>query len=192
PAGRLDPGHPQVADRAGVGERGQPAGRGRPLGGQRADRPAVDLGQPHPRLRPGQQPGQLSPHLTGRVRPVDGRAELRLRPGLGQRHPRERVQVVRAGPDDLDALAGVALAQTRSETEFGSAVDRPDPAGQVRAELAGLLAGPEPWVWLAEVDGRPVGALTAERPAATGWLAPFTDARPVGYLRMARVEPAGR
>jgi GNAT superfamily N-acetyltransferase len=97
-----------------------------------------------------------------------------------------------AGKGDLDALSELALSQTRSEMEYGSAVDRPDAADQLRAELAGQLDASDPWVWLAEVDGRLVGALSAERPEANDWLTPFTDLRPIGYLRMARVEPAGR
>lgn len=100
--------------------------------------------------------------------------------------------VRRAGAGDLDALGELALSQTRSETEFGAAIDRPDAAERLRAELVERLDAPDPWVWLAEVDGRVIGALTADRPEATGWLAPFTDLRPLAYLRMARVEPAGR
>jgi hypothetical protein len=38
---------------------------------------------------------------------------------------------------------------------------------------------------LAEVDGRLVGALSADRPEANDWLTPFTDMHPIGYLRMA-------
>ena len=100
--------------------------------------------------------------------------------------------VRRAGKGDLDALSELALSQTRSEMEYGSAIDRPDAADQLRAELAGQLDASDPWVWLAEVDGRLIGALSAERPEANDWLTPFTDLRPIGYLRMARVEPAGR
>ncbi|HEV7655620.1 MAG TPA: GNAT family N-acetyltransferase [Mycobacteriales bacterium] len=98
----------------------------------------------------------------------------------------------RAGPGDLAALSELALAQARSELEFGSAIDRPDVAERLRAELAEQLDTPDPWVWLAEIDGRVVGALSAERPDANDWLAPFTDLRPIGYVRMARIEPAAR
>ena len=100
--------------------------------------------------------------------------------------------VRRAGAGDLDALTELALSQTRSETEFGTAVDRPDAADRMRAELAAQLNTSDPWMWLAEADGRLTGALIADRPEATDWLAAFTDLRPIAYLRMARVEPAGR
>jgi GNAT superfamily N-acetyltransferase len=102
------------------------------------------------------------------------------------------VAVRRAGAGDLDALSELVLSQTRSEMDFGAAVDRPDAAERLRAELAGQLDAPDPWVWLAEVDGRLAGALSAERPEANDWLTPFTGLGPIGYVRMARVEPAGR
>jgi GNAT superfamily N-acetyltransferase len=111
------------------------------------------------------------------ARPVPGAAGAKVR---------------RAGAGDLEALTEIALDQTRSEMDFGAAIDRPDAALRLRAELAEQLDAPDPWVWLAEVDGQLVGALSADRPAANDWLTPFTDRRPIGYLRMARVEPAAR
>jgi hypothetical protein len=60
------------------------------------------------------------------------------------------------------------------------AIDRPDAAERLRAELAAQLDALDPWVWLAEVDGRLVGALSAERPEANDWLTPFADLRPIG------------
>jgi GNAT superfamily N-acetyltransferase len=100
--------------------------------------------------------------------------------------------VRRATDGDLDALSQLVLSQTRSEMEFGAAIDRPDAAQRLRAEVAQQLQAPDPWVWVAEADGRLIGALSANRPEDNDWLTPFTDLRPIGYLRMARVEPAGR
>ena len=102
------------------------------------------------------------------------------------------VVVRRAGLGDLGVLGGFALAQFRSELEFGTAVDRPDAAARVREEMAGLRDGADPWVWLAEVGGRVVGTVSANRPEGNAWLAQFTDLPRVGYLRMARVEASGR
>jgi hypothetical protein len=100
--------------------------------------------------------------------------------------------VRRARVGDLDALSELTLSQARSERNFGAAVDRPDTAERLRAELAEQLDAPDPWIWVADVGGRLAGALSADRPEATGWLTPFTDLRPIGYLRMARVEPVVR
>jgi GNAT superfamily N-acetyltransferase len=101
-------------------------------------------------------------------------------------------QIRQAGPADLDAVAGLALTQARDEVAFGTAHDRPTASEQVRAEAERVLATPQRWVWLAEVDGRPVGLVTAAPPADTEWLAPYTDLRPVAYLSVAYVDPAVR
>lgn len=102
------------------------------------------------------------------------------------------VAVRRAGAEDLDVLTDLTLAQFRSETDFGTAVDRSDAATRLRTELTELLDAPDPWVWLAEAGGRVIGALTANPPDANGWLGQFTGACRIAYLRMARVEPAAR
>ncbi len=55
-----------------------------------------------------------------------------------------------------------------------------------------MLADPEPWVWLAERDGAPVGLLTAERPEVAAWIAPMTNPQPVAYLQQGFVPPSER
>jgi hypothetical protein len=42
------------------------------------------------------------------------------------------------------------------------------PADGGRREIAGLLAGPEPWARLAEHDAIPAGMAYADRPEAAG------------------------
>ena len=139
--------------------------------------PARDTGTFPPLLRHG-----LVPYVVVAARAVGRPVPV----------PAAGTTIRRAGEGDLDTLSELALSQTRSETAFGTAIDRADAPARLRAELAGQLDASDPWVWVAELDGRLVGALSADRPEANDWLTPFTDLRPIGYLRMARVEPAGR
>jgi GNAT superfamily N-acetyltransferase len=58
--------------------------------------------------------------------------------------------------------------------------------------VPGLLEDREPWAWLAERDGDPVGLLVAERPEVAGWIAPRTCRSPVAYVLALFVAPAER
>src|SRR5579863_400018 len=69
------------------------------------------------------------------------------------------VRVRRAGPADLDVAAELGLGLIRYEANFGSVHERPGMEEELRADLATQLAAPDPWVWLAERDGQPVGLL---------------------------------
>jgi len=80
----------------------------------------------------------------------------------------------------------------RYDAWFGAVRERPESAEALRREAAGLLAGPAPWVWLAERDGTPAGMVAAERPAAAQWIAPLALPSPVAYLMMMYVEPGER
>ena len=64
--------------------------------------------------------------------------------------------------------------------------------GDALRKAAGLLAGPEPWAWLAERDGEPVGLLAAQRPEAAHWIAPMVRQAPAAYLMLMFVHPAER
>ena len=71
-------------------------------------------------------------------------------------------------------------------------IERQGTAQALRAEVAGLLAEHEPWVWLAERDGEPAGLLIAERPQAASWIAPRTRRSPVAYVLALFVAPPER
>jgi hypothetical protein len=58
--------------------------------------------------------------------------------------------------------------------------------------MVGLLAGPQPWVWLAERDGAAVGMLAAEQPEQARWIAPMAGPAPVAYLLLMGVQSAER
>ena len=146
---------------------GQPGRRGRP--GAAAARP--DAADRH--RRPGSRP--RADHLAG----PDGAVSAGVR-------------VRRAGPADLDVATELGLALVRYEANFGSVHERPWTAAALRTDVATQLAAPEPWVWIAERDGEPIGLLGAEPPAAAAWIAPRVRLDPVAYLGEMFVRPAER
>ena len=101
-------------------------------------------------------------------------------PDLAQQ--RAGVRVRRAGPADLDAMVALGMEVIRFDALFGGVQERPWTAGALTAEFADTLAGPDPWMWLAERDGDPIGMLAAEKPAQAQWIAPMTASGPVSYL----------
>ncbi len=102
------------------------------------------------------------------------------------------VRIRRAAPADLDVVARMAMEVVRFDASFGGVIERPGAAHALRAQVAGLLGEHDPWTWLAERDGEPVGVLIAERPEVASWIAPQTCASPVAYLLALFVEPAER
>ncbi len=109
-------------------------------------------------------------------------------PGTARPGPRVR----RAGPADIDAVVRLGLEVIRYDAHFGSVIERPGTANALHDEAAGLLARPEPWIWLAERDDTPVGLLYAEPPESAGWIAPMVRPAPVGYLTLMFVRPGDR
>jgi GNAT superfamily N-acetyltransferase len=92
------------------------------------------------------------------------------------------ISIRRAEPADTDLVAELSLALVRYEAHFGSLHVRPWTEAAMHNEAAELLAQPDPWAWLAERDGKPVGMLTALRPTAAAWIAPQVRLAPVAYL----------
>jgi GNAT superfamily N-acetyltransferase len=102
------------------------------------------------------------------------------------------VRIRRAGPADLDVVAAMGMDVVRFDAHFGGVIERPGAADALRAEVARLLDDHEPWAWLAEREGHPVGLLVAERPEIAGWIAPRTCRSPVAYVLLLFVAPAER
>lgn len=102
------------------------------------------------------------------------------------------VRIRRASQADLDVVARMGMDVVRFDAHFGGVIERPGAAEALRAEIAMLLDDHEPWAWLAERDGHPVGVLVAERPEIAGWIAPRTSRSPVAYLLLLFVTPAER
>jgi GNAT superfamily N-acetyltransferase len=102
------------------------------------------------------------------------------------------LRVRRAGMADADVIARLAIEVIRFDSRFGAVNERPDTLPALRREAAGLLAGPEPWTWLAERDGAAVALLAAQRPEAAHWAAPMVRQAPAAYLMLMFVHPAER
>ena len=113
-----------------------------------------------------------------------------LTPDHGGRDGSLRVR--RARLPDADVVARLAIEVIRFDSRFGAVNERPDTLAGLRREAAGLLAGPEPWTWLAERDGEPVALLAAQRPEAAHWIAPMVRLAPAAYLMLMFVHPAER
>lgn len=101
-------------------------------------------------------------------------------------------RIRRAGLADAEAVARLGVEIIRFDSRFGAVNERPGTLGALRREAAGLLAGPEPWTWLAERDGEAVAMLAAQRPEAAGWIAPLTGLAPAAYLMLMFVQPGQR
>ena len=101
------------------------------------------------------------------------------------------VRIRRATPADLDLVVAMTMEVLRFDAYFGGVLEPPDAARGLRAQVAGQLEH-DPWTWLAERDGNPVGMLTAERPQTAAWIAPRTSGSPVAYLLALFVAPAER
>jgi GNAT superfamily N-acetyltransferase len=150
-------------------------------------------------LRHGLAPMEvLAARLTGHhpVGPTDRpprRAEGLAVSASPHASPAQRgLRIRRAGPADLDAVVRLGVEVIRFDAHFGSVTERPGTAAAMRREAAGLLAGPEPWTWLAERDGTAIGMLAAQRPEAASWIAPMVRLTPAAYLMLMFVLPGER
>jgi GNAT superfamily N-acetyltransferase len=131
----------------------------------------------------------VAARVTGRDPggPADGAprpAGAAAGPGPASGTAARGVAVRRAGPTDIDAVARLGLEVIRYDAHFGNGGVRPGTTQAMRGEAAGLLAGPQPWTWLAERDGEPVGLLSAQRPEAAGWIAPMARPGTAAYLML--------
>ena len=142
--------------------------------------PSRDIGGVRALMRHGLQPltvtaarsaGRAVPDAT----PVPG--GLRIRP---------------ACPGDVAAVTALTLEVIRFDQHFGSVLLHPHAERVERQAAEQVLSLPEPWTWLAERDGRPVGLLVAEPPDRAGWIASATRLDPVAYLATLSVLPDER
>jgi GNAT superfamily N-acetyltransferase len=112
-------------------------------------------------------------------------ARMAARPSSAAVPPGVRIR--RAGPADLDAVVRLGMDVVRFDAHFGGVIERPGTEGALRHEAARSLAVPQPWTWLAEHDGTPIGLLLAEQPEAARWIAPMTRQAPVAYVLLMAV-----
>jgi len=141
----------------------------------------------------GHAGGSANGHADGPANGhADGPAASANGPGETAGSASGGLRIRRAGPADIDAVVRLGLEVIRFDAHFGGVIERPGTADALRREAAGLLAGPEPWTWLAERDGAAIGMLAAERPEAAGWIAPMARPEAVAYLMLMFVQPGER
>jgi len=133
----------------------------------------------------GRHPGGPAGHAAA----ADGRAGGT---GPAAALARQGVRIRRAEPADLDAVVRLGVEVIRFDAHFGNGGVRPDTMAALRGEAAAMLAGPQPWTWLAERDGAAIGLLAAQRPDLAGWIAPLVRPAPVAYLMLMFVQPGER
>jgi GNAT superfamily N-acetyltransferase len=98
------------------------------------------------------------------------------------------VTIRAAGPADEEPVLDLELRLIRYDMHFGGPVWRNATAKLVRDEIRDSLARADPWTWLAERNGRPVGLLVAQPPQDAGWIAGMTSKTPAAYLQTMFVE----
>ena len=98
----------------------------------------------------------------------------------------------RAGPGDLDAVVDLGMEVIRYDANFGGVTERPWTRSALTQDAGLLLADAQPWVWLAERDGVPVGLVAAHAPEHARWIAPMAGPGPVAYLYLGGVRPRYR
>ena len=147
--------------------------------------PSRDIDGPSALLRHGFAPAAvIAAKAAGRDRFVAGAADAGTEP--------PGVRVRRASPADIDAVVRLGLDAIRFDWHFCGVNERPGTADALGREASGLLAGPQPWVWLAERDGAAVGMLACEQPEQANWIAPMTGRAPVAYLLLMGVQASER
>jgi GNAT superfamily N-acetyltransferase len=82
---------------------------------------------------------------------------------------------------DLDAAVELSLAETEWGAQCGRGTVRPTAAEVLRRVYVEVLERPEPWTWVAEVDGDVVGLLTVT-PGAPVWVRPLTSGKNPAYV----------
>ncbi|WP_203909677.1 GNAT family N-acetyltransferase [Rhizocola hellebori] len=83
---------------------------------------------------------------------------------------------------DLDAVVALHLEQIRWDRQFGGPQPRPGAAEVARRQYSARLQRGDPWVWIAECDGRPVGMIAVTPPESAGWVAGLSSASTPAYV----------
>jgi GNAT superfamily N-acetyltransferase len=103
-----------------------------------------------------------------------------------------QLRIRRAGVADIETVARLGIEIIRFDSRFAAVNERADSFDALRREAVGLVAGADPWTWLAELDGKAVGMLAAQRPEAAGWITPMVGPAPAAYLMLMFVQPGER
>jgi GNAT superfamily N-acetyltransferase len=102
------------------------------------------------------------------------------------------VNVRCATPADLDDVVALRMEEIRFGAQLSGLPERPNTAALMRDRYAAALAADQPWVWLAEHDGQPIGLVSVTVGEQTAWIAPHVAAAAVAYIDCAAVAPSRR
>jgi GNAT superfamily N-acetyltransferase len=83
---------------------------------------------------------------------------------------------------DLDDVVDLHVEQVRWGVPFGGAYVRATGAEVARQAYLGVLERDDPWTWIAELDGRPIGMITVTPPESAGWVAALSSASTPAYV----------
>ncbi len=114
------------------------------------------------------------------------------RPGPAAAPRPADLRIRMADPADVGAVTALCVEVIGFDQYFGSVALHPHTARAERQAAEKTLAGPAPWTWLAERNGRAVGLLVAQPPERAAWIAAATRKSPVGYLATMSVLPGER
>jgi GNAT superfamily N-acetyltransferase len=97
-----------------------------------------------------------------------------------------------ASPGDIDVLTEMGMGVIRYDAHFGGVLPRPATESLVRGETRTALGRWPEWIWLAELDHRPVGLVCVQPPEDSDWIAGATRPGVTAYLSTMFVRPDDR
>ncbi|MBM7770391.1 GNAT superfamily N-acetyltransferase [Actinokineospora baliensis] len=87
-----------------------------------------------------------------------------------------------AEPQDLATVLDLAVAVVEYDAPFGKITPRPEAIEALRNQMTGLLAAPEPRIWVGCRDGEVLGSVYLQLPPESAWCAKYTSAPDPAYL----------
>lgn len=106
---------------------------------------------------------------------------------FGTAAPTPGVTIRHATKADLGACVALNLEVVRYDSQFGVLTERPSTEDGLRRNMTEMLDHDHPCVWLAEVDGRPVGIVTVDLPPHSDWIAGRASLAPTAYVGLGGV-----
>ncbi|GAA3002940.1 GNAT family N-acetyltransferase [Actinokineospora diospyrosa] len=87
-----------------------------------------------------------------------------------------------AEPADLATVLELAVAVVEYDAPFGKITPRPAAIEALRDQMAGLLATPDPRIWVGCRDGEVLGSVYVQLPPESAWCARYTSVPGPAYL----------
>lgn len=129
-------------------------------------------------VRPAGRPSPIAAAEDGR--PTGRWLAIERPPEGGSNQSVTAVRTLRAA--DVDAATRLWSAEVAWDQQFGGPTVRESTEGNIRDRLVTAATADEPWCWVAEQGGRPVGLAVLSPPPAADWISPLVAAKPVAYV----------